>query len=460
VSGECRHCLDFSRTQLLKRAAAEAGRGLPTIEPGMPTPAGTGLSRRSFLARSAGLALAVYGAGSLGLRQLEEGIASAAVGPAKTVLVSIFLEGGADGLSVLYPDGDPLYRKLRPKLALPSGAGPAFAADPRLRWHPALAPLAQLDTEGKVVSLPAVGYTHPDQSHFTSRHYWEVGATDQHLLTGWLGRTLDVVGTMDNPLQGLSLDGQLAPSLASARVPVAAIEGVSYGFWTSNVWGQVEGRMLDTLAHLGVAKRSDPGLEAASEVTLAAHRLRTQLLPFSGDKGVTSPVVYPKSDDSFPQRLAGLAALLAAGLPLRCVSLSAPGAYDTHADQAGDLAEGLDLTAKSLLAFQRDLEARGLADRVLVHVWSEFGRRAQENGSAGTDHGAAGVGFVVGTRAAGGAVGEFPGLDGKGLDEDGNVRATADFRGVYSALLEQWLGVDAERVIPGAKAFARPKLVR
>ena len=97
---------------------------------------------------------------------------------------------------------------------------------------------------------------------------------------------------------------------------------------------------------------------------------------------------------------------------------------------------------------------------MLVHVWSEFGRRAQENGSAGTDHGAAGVGFVVGSRAAGGVVGEFPGLAGKGLDEDGNVRATADFRGVYCALLEQWLGVDAERVIPGAKAFARPKLVR
>jgi uncharacterized protein (DUF1501 family) len=370
----------------------------------------------------------------------------------------VFLEGGADGLSLLYPDGDPLYRKLRPKLGLPAGAGPAFAGDDRLRWHPALSPLAQLDGEGKVVSLPAVGYTHPDQSHFTSRHYWEVGATDQRLLTGWLGRTLDAVGTADNPLQGLSLDGRLAPALASAKVPVAAIEGVSYSFWASNVWGQVEQRMLDTLAHLGAASRADPGLETASAITMEAHRLRTQLLPFSGDKGVTSPVAYPKSDDAFPQNLAGLAALLAAGLPLRCVALSAPGEYDTHADQAGDLAKGLDLTAQSLLAFQRDLEARGLADRVLVHVWTEFGRRAQENGSAGTDHGAAGVGFVVGSRAAGGMVGEFPGL-ASGLDDDGNVRATADFRGVYCSLLEQWLGVDAGRVIPGAKAFARPKLV-
>ena len=96
---------------------------------------------------------------------------------------------------------------------------------------------------------------------------------------------------------------------------------------------------------------------------------------------------------------------------------------------------------------------------MLVHVWSEFGRRAQENGDAGTDHGAAGVGFLIGTRAKGTMVGEFPGLQ-TGLDDDGNVKATADFRGVYASLLEQWFGVDAGRVIPNASSFARPALVR
>ncbi len=113
----------------------------------------------------------------------------------------------------------------------------------------------------------------------------------------------------------------------------------------------------------------------------------------------------------------------------------------------------------SLLAFQRDLEARGLADRVLVHVWSEFGRRAQENGSGGTDHGAAGIGFLLGTRVRGTMVGEFPGLK-TGLDQNGNLTATSDFRGVYAALLEQWLGTDASVVLPGIDAFARPGLVR
>jgi uncharacterized protein (DUF1501 family) len=132
--------------------------------------------------------------------------------------------------------------------------------------------------------------------------------------------------------------------------------------------------------------------------------------------------------------------------------------YDTHDDQPGELTEGLKLTADSLLAFQRDLEARGLADRVLVHVWSEFGRRAKENGSNGTDHGAAGAGFLVGSQASGRMVGEFPGL--AKLDRDGNLRATADFRGLYGALLEDWLGGDAEAILPRARSFGRPQILK
>ncbi len=454
------HCDGLSRSRFLRRAAAEAGRGLPAIEAGMPLPAGTGLSRRSFLAQSAGAMLAVYGASKLGLGAFEDGIALAAAGPAQPVLVSVFLEGGADALSVLSPQGDPLYRKLRPKLAL--SGGPVFAEDDRLHWHPAASSLATLHGEGKVTVMPAVGYTNADQSHFTSRHYWEVGATSTDLRTGWLGRYLDRVGVADNPLQGLSLDDTLAPALATAKMPVASIDGPDqYDFYSRNVWGEVEDRMLAAIGSLG-AQPGDTGLQAVGDVAAQVDRLRTQLYPFreqDGKPGYTTPVAYPKSDDAFPRRLAGLAAMLAGGLPLRCVALSAPGEYDTHSDQASALASGLQLTTDSLLAFQRDLETRGLADRVLVHVWSEFGRRAAENGSNGTDHGAAGVGFLVGTRTTGRMVGELPCLK-TGLDDNGNLKATSDFRGVYAGLLEQWLGTDAGAVLPGSDAFAHPALVR
>ena len=146
--------------------------------------------------------------------------------------------------------------------------------------------------------MPAIGYTNADQSHFTSRHYWEVGATSTDLRTGWLGRYLDGTGAMDNPLQGLSLDDTLAPALATAKVPVASIDGPdNYDFWSNRVWGEVETRMLSAIGSLG-AGHGDPAFAAAAGVTAQVHRLRNQLLPFqgSGDKpGFTSPVAYPKS---------------------------------------------------------------------------------------------------------------------------------------------------------------------
>ena len=224
-----RCCNEFSRSSLLRRAVAEAGSGLPAIEPGMPMPAGTGLDRRDFMLRSAGLALAVYGAGSFALPGFEDGILEAAeAAPTQPVLVSVFLDGGADSLSLLAPVGDPDYRRLRPRLALPD-SGLVFTEDPGLRWHPEAAAFRTLHLEGKLTVLPTVGYTDADQSHFTSRHYWEVGATNPGLRTGWMGRYLDRAGRADNPLQGLSLDGELAPPLATRKAPVAAL-GIRNGF--------------------------------------------------------------------------------------------------------------------------------------------------------------------------------------------------------------------------------------
>lgn len=461
------HCDDFSRTALIHRAAAEAGRGLPTIEPGMPLPAGTGLDRRTFLARSAGLVLAVYGATKVSLPGLDDGIAMAAASaPANDrVLISVFLDGGADSMSILFPAGEPNYYALRPRLAYQEADGLLFPGDDRLLWHSSAQSFAELYGEGKLAVFPAIGYTDPDQSHFTSRHYYEVGALRANLRTGWLGRYLDRVGSADNPLQGLALDGRLAPGLASARVPVAALSGPGeFNLWTSGVWGDVETRLLEAIGPMGLAgaRSRDKAMREAGGVMFQAHRLRQQLRPFAGDEGepdFASPVPYPEGDHDFPEKLAGVAAMLAYGLPLKCVALEAPGAYDTHSNQVGELESGIQLTADSLLAFQRDLEARGLADRVVVHVWSEFGRRAKENGSNGTDHGAAGIGFVMGTQVQGGMFGEFPGLT-NGLDERGNLRATSDFRGLYSALLEQWLQTDAGSVIPGAGTFVRPGVIR
>jgi uncharacterized protein (DUF1501 family) len=450
-------CRDFSRSQILRAAAARAGNGLPAIEPGMPAPAGTGLSRRSFVLRSAGLAMSVYGASKLGLGAFEEGIARAATAPGQRVLVSVFMPGGVDAMSVLAPVGDPKYAAYRPTLALDPASTTPFAEDNSLHWHPSAAPLETLHGEGKVTVIPAIGYDHPDQSHFTSRHYWEVGALDASAGYGWMGRYLDRVGDPDNPLQGLSLDSELSPALAASSVPVAAVDDPSdYSFWVPGVGDPVQEPMLRAVGELGRLPAPDAAFRQARGVASRVDRLRTQLAPLGkdGKPTYTTPVTYPSGD--FGKRLGALAAMVAGDLPLRCVAITAPGSYDTHSNQVSSLTTGLKQTCDGLLAFQRDLEARGIADRVLVKVWSEFGRRPKENGS-GTDHGAAGSAFLIGTRAKGQMIGQFPGLSV--LDSQDNLRSTADFRALYCGLLEQWLDTDAADVIPGASSFTRPALV-
>jgi uncharacterized protein (DUF1501 family) len=442
------HCRDYTRSQLLHSAAAQAGKGLPTIETGMPTPAGTGLSRRTFLFRSIGLALSVYGATKLPFEALQEGIANAAA-PTNKVLVSLFFDGGIDSLNVLAPIDNPKYHDLRPTLALNSGTLLEPNSDPntRLYWHPATAKLRALHGEDKVSVLPAIGYDSPDQSHFTSRHFYEIGQTSVGANTGWLGRYIDAYGSPDNPLQGVSLDYALSPMLATANNPVAAVASVTDYNLPNWVWGgEIQDNMYASFANLGAFGSDSAAMTQARRATRQTAQVREELSGF--DSLGTAPSVealYPDTDLS--HQLKSLAALIAnPALSVQCVTLSATGGYDTHEDEAATLNSNLRATCDAVFAFQRDLEQRSLDDRVLINMWSEFGRRPEENGG-GTDHGAAGVGFVVGKHAGGTTVGAFPGL--ATLDAQDNLIHTTDFRSVYTTLLANWLGVDPGPIIPG-----------
>ena len=264
----------------MRASVARAGAGLPVTEPGMPTPAGTGLTRRSMMLRSAGLALAVYGAGRMLTPEAFEAAVAEAAGEQK-VLISIFMDGGVDSLSLLAPTGDARYATLRPTLALPPTAGWAFEADPRLRWHPSAGGLKELwDDPGCGVAVaPAIGYDSPNQSHFTSRHFWEVGETNPMASTGWLGRYLDRVGHPDVPIQGISLDGMLSPQLASTRVAVSATGNLGdYRFTAPGVWGEMDTRMRSTMTALGTLASGDPITAQARQAQSNAAGLARDLL--------------------------------------------------------------------------------------------------------------------------------------------------------------------------------------
>jgi uncharacterized protein (DUF1501 family) len=451
------HCRDYTRSQLMHSAAAQAGKGLPVIESGMPAPAGTGLSRRKFLLRSAGLALSVYGATKLPISALQEGIAQAK--PTDKVLVSIFFDGGIDALNVMPPINDPVYHTLRPTLGLASGVQMNAPDNPlsgagRLFWHPSAASFETLRAENKLTILPAIGYASPNQSHFTSRHYYEIGEVQVGANTGWLGRVVDQVGVDDNPLQGLSLSGELSPMLATSSKPVAAVESIdNYDLWSHAGSNPVEQNMFDSFHNFGTGPSDSAALTQTRKATLQTAQVREELATFGS---ITVPPSYPNTE--LGRQLAGLAAIIASPLSVQFVTLSATGGYDTHSDEGTTLADNLKDTADAVLAFQRDLEARGLADQVLTNMWSEFGRRPEENGS-GTDHGAAGLAFVVGKHAAPGIVGGFPGLGVAALDVDDNLKNTTDFRGMYCSLLEQWLGIDPAGIIPNEATFPRYTLV-
>ncbi|MBO9532982.1 MAG: DUF1501 domain-containing protein [Solirubrobacteraceae bacterium] len=460
------HCHDYARSH------AMAGAGLPQIEPGMPVPAGTGLTRRSMLLRTLGLGVAVYGGGALAGAQRLEAAINDALGQHR-VVVSVFVDGGWDNLSLLAPFGlEADLARLRPNLTTSIDRAKAVPLDldPRLSWHPAAAGLRALydDPAMGVAIAPAIGYDDANYSHFTSRHFWETGTTEVNGRTGWMGRYLDRVGSPDVPIQGITVGGSLSPSLATGKVPVSAIWKVDgYDYWIPGAWGPNADAGNGALRHLAAKKSGDRWLDQARLTTGAAFGLldsvrATKPVPASG-------AAYPTIQSQFVTGLRDTARLLStrvngSALPIRCVGLRAHGGYDTHSAQEPSFSENLKITADGIRAFWQDLAARGEDDRVVMVVWSEFGRRPAENGSAGCDHGAAGTAFVIGRQIKQGLIGEFPGLQaagstGSGLMQDGNLRATSDFRGLYAALLEQWLGTGADGIIPDAAKFARPGLI-
>jgi uncharacterized protein (DUF1501 family) len=418
------------------------------------------------LVRGLGAGLSVYAARAMPLtRMLEAAHAQGAAAPDARVLVAVFLPGGCDLLSTIVPVNDyGRYADLRGALKIDNP--PALGAT-GLGLHPALSEGANggvhgLSDAGKVGWLPGIDYANPDLSHFHSRHFWETGLITQADAPGWLGRWLDRHGSPDNPLQGLSLDSNLSPVMRSARAPVAALTSPRDAqLGIRDVWGTASDLALQTWGRIASARPSRPGPASAYTAAWLAKDVGDRLAPYAAagrnNDPLEPPVPYPDNND-LGKRLSRLAALLALPLGIRVATVDADGEFDTHDNQPEDLDKGLREVSAALAAFQADLEARGIADRVLTLVWSEFGRRPKANDSDGTDHGAGGVAWVQGTRATSGVLSDYPSLSQ--LDREDNLAVTIDFRAVYASLLEGWLGTDAGEVIPNARAFGRLPLAR
>ena len=422
-----------------------------------------GLTRRQIVGRGLTAGLAIYASRAISIADMFSSAEAAyAQAPNAPILVSVFLPGGCDLLDTIVPLHQyGRYADLRPRIK--QGSPPELRGT-GLGVHPALTSgvnggVKGLFDAGKIGLMPGIDYSNPDLSHFHSRHFWETGLVTPKSATGWLGRLLDRTGSRDNPLQGVSMSGSLSPVLRAGEAPVAAVSSPNDAqFWIPGVWGKgFENAMAAWEEIANRTSSTGPGAAAAVKAAGQAKRVADLLKPYrkDEDKGIdplAGSVAYPE-DNELAERLRDLAGLLAQPLGIRVAAVDVDGDFDTHDRQRDDLGNSLRMTSEALSAFQADLEARGIADRVLTLVWSEFGRRPQQNESDGTDHGAGGLAWVQGTRVKSGVLSDYPDL-GK-LDSHGNLAVTVDFRRVYCSVLEQWMGADASAVIPGAGSFGR-----
>jgi uncharacterized protein (DUF1501 family) len=424
------------------------------------------LTRRQMLKWGIGAGVTVYASSLLPTQHLLDAAgAEAAATPDAPVLVSVFLPGGLDLLDTLLPlnQEGPLH-DLRGAVtpAEPTLLGNGLALHPALTKGPNNG-IKGLYDRGQIGFLPGIDYANPNLSHFASRAFWETGMVSQQSVSGWLGRWLDRHGSRDNPLQGLSSGYGLSPTLKSVNAPVASISNAAdaqLSMWS--VWGEWGDAAVNAYAAIADTQAHHAGPQSAARAARLAHKVSEQLAPFRrrdsrSPDPLAGPVAYPEDNDT-ADRLKTLAGLLAQPLGIRVATVDADGEFDTHQGQAATLTRDLGAVGEALATFQADLEQRGIADRVLTFVWSEFGRRPEANKSLGTDHGAGGVAWVQGPRALGGILTEYPSLTD--LDPEKNLKVTVDFRRVYASLLAQHLGTDPAEVIPGAGQFGQVRLVR
>jgi uncharacterized protein (DUF1501 family) len=422
------------------------------------------LTRRQLIGRGVAAGLTVYGAKMTPLERIfETAEAHAAAAPNAPVLISVFLPGGCDLLDTLVPlQSYGRYADLRKGLRVddvPKLAGTGVGVHPSLTEGVG-GGIAGLFAAGQVGFMPGIDYSNPDLSHFHSRHFWETGLITERQGPGWLGRWLDQAGSSDNPLQAISMDWSLSPLLRSASAPVAAVSSPDDAqFYIPGVWGDAYDRAMAGWSDVAASRPASAGGAAAFAAARMSKDVADRLKPYTTDDGndpLAGTIPYPKENE-FGERLKHLAGLLDLPLGIRTATVQVNGDFDTHDNQKEGLAASLKEVSEGLSAFQADLAVRGLSDRVLTLVWSEFGRRVEQN-DTGTDHGAGGIAWLMGSRAKSGILCDYPDL-GK-LDQEGNLAVTLDFRRVYSSLLEQWLGHEADAVIPNAKAFGRLELVK
>lgn len=397
-----------------------------------------GLSRRRLLQAGA---VGVGGAAMSPLLSHLEAFAAPALGPHDPIVVMVEFDGGNDGLNTVIPAASGAYYDKRPTIGIrPSHCLPLRTG---VGLHPSLYRLKDRYERGWVAVVRGVGYKPPDFSHFSSMAYWMQGwggATPAYP-TGWMGRWADGLANSEKEsLYQVALDSGVPLHMVGKKNQPAGLP-----LWIGGAFGierdeAHETRMLQALASMNY---SDTGLGAWGNEIAATGQTLVQI---TGKIKPAYSGTFP--DDSFVRQMVLAGKLINTNLGIRVINTRI-GGFDTHAGQGGRTGghanllrrfdEGVHQFFKTLTSSWRR--------QVIVVTFSEFGRRPEENGDIGTDHGTSGPVFVIGERVRGGLYGTQPLLNNKDLVDYGNLKSFVDFRSVYATILRKWLRADDKQIL-------------
>jgi uncharacterized protein (DUF1501 family) len=407
------------------------------------------LTRRKFLLASGivgGAALAAGGA-AMGLAELL-GTAKHDTDPTATKLVVITLYGGNDGLNTVVPYADPHYQDGRRYLSYKPEK--VLHLDTAIGLNPVLTGLRRLWEEKHLAIVLGVGYPKPDRSHFRSMDIWQTGSPGTPIHTGWIGRWLDAAKAPAET--AVSFEPVLPPLLAGATRAGACVSPGGLKLPTGMTETMVAALGQDVAGEPPLQTHVATALQDLLRVNWVIHSAQASKNVPQIIDGAPLPATTAGGEPTLSNQLNLIARCVEAGVPTRVYSASLAG-FDTHADERATQERLLKQLDQALTAFVDRMSKTAAGRRVVVLVYSEFGRRVHANASDGTDHGTAGPVFVLGPLVSGGLHGEQPGLTD--LD-DGDLKATMDFRDVYGTLLASVLGADPGQFLEGYQARLLP----
>lgn len=389
------------------------------------------MSRREFLGLSL-KTLTAFGLTPLLFNSFaEQFVKGDSVAPTDPVLVVIQLTGGNDGLNTIIPYGIGAYYDARPTIGYKQNE--VIPINNTLAFQKSLKGLSSIYGDGKLAIIQNVGYPDSSRSHFEAQEIWQTSSPNRIETTGWVGRYTDLANEKKDPLFALTV-GATTKSLDAKNLQYPRIDDPRAFKFVMHAKADEIARRDRAIS--AMYKNFDRGLSALT----ASDRL----VKTSKYQDPTS--LYP-SKYGFSQRLSFIAQCISSGLPTKAYVTELEGGFDEHESERNSHARVLSTFDENLYAFYQDLRQRNVLDRVVIVVYSEFGRRVHENASGGTDHGTANSVFVIGGKVKGGLYGDLPNFHN--LDAYGDFKYGIDFRSVFGTLAESWMGVPSKSIMFG-----------